>query len=199
MAEAKTRSTRCTVCAHPEVLRINGQIAYGEDIAEIARRFGLGHMSLRRHASGGHISDQVYAAARIGHVEAMDEAVRAGAEEDKAVLERLRSMYAYCSPIWLKMAETGAVRSMVALGDFMLRILDRIARVSGEWAPRPGGVQQINIQNNVQATVIMRDWTINLSRRLISRLAPYPEARAAVIDELEAMVAAPALEFASDN
>lgn len=150
----------CTVCAHKDVEEINRRVVSGDSIAEISRNFGLSDDALRRHADK-HISKFIIASPSAKEATEADILLKK-VEEYEGDARRYRDM-----------AEAnGDIEMALKAVDRALRCVELSSKVRGIINDQP----QINILVNPQ-------W-IELRTLIIKALAPFPEARLAVVNAL---------------
>ena len=94
------RDGRCTVCNHPEAVRIDYLIATGVEIRPLGRKFNINYNSIYNH-SKKHVSDEYRKAIRIGPFGSEEQLRQLCAENGISVLEMLRAMNAGVQSRWL--------------------------------------------------------------------------------------------------
>lgn len=150
----------CTVCAHPERRAIDKALVAGGSLRDIAGQFGLSKSAVERHQAE-HLP-KVLAEAR--------------AHEDVAhaldVVQQLKTINAVSMTV---LKEARDARD----GDLALKAVDRIhkqielqAKLLGELDERP------------QVVLVQSPEWLALRRVIVAALAPYPEARLAIVKAL---------------
>ena len=134
---------RCLVCAQGrsgqiDLGRVEKLLCDGNKISVVARKFGLGDDSLRRHWNG--ISPKRRDFLRAGPL--VRAALATKAEEEQVMtLDHLRIVR---SSLYRALAQALDLRdhsAVAALGGQLTRNIALSAQIIGEWAPRPSAVQ----------------------------------------------------------
>jgi hypothetical protein len=155
----------CTVCIHPNREAIDEALVRGEPNRAIARRVAVTKDALRRHAEA-HLPASLVAIA--GEREA---------EHGRSLLEQVRDLQAEALTILASAKETGRLSLALAAIREASRLLELAGKVSGEIDSGP----TVNVLSLVQSS----DWQL-LRARILGALSDYPDARRAVVLELEA-------------
>ncbi len=152
----------CTVCAHPALADINRALVAGVPFRDIAGQYHLSKSAVERHQAE-HLPKLLTKAAEAAEVrQALD------------VLQQLK---------FVNGAALTVLRDATASGDgeLVLRAVDRVmkqielqAKLLGDLDERP----QVNV-------LVTPEW-VALRGRLVAALAPFPEARMAVAEALDA-------------
>lgn len=149
---------KCTVCAHPRRRDIEVAIATGQSYRAVARQYGTTKDALRRHLDGGHMAQAL----------ARAEAERASEAGD--VLDQLQSLRVRALAMLAEAEGKGDVRAWAAVAREVRECLELQAELLGQ------------LRRGVQVGVVFATpaWR-RLSTALVEALAPYPEARGAVV------------------
>ncbi|WP_243092849.1 hypothetical protein [Thermus hydrothermalis] len=154
---------RCTICTHPQREEIDRALVEGESFRNIAERFGVSLGALHRHRE--HVQDDVQRA-----VEA--KAVQVGV----SVLDRIRELNREARALLDEARSKGRYAAAVQAIGAATRLLELEAKLLGELDERP----------SVQVALVASPEWARLRAVVLEALAPYPEARAALVERLEA-------------
>jgi hypothetical protein len=184
-----SRTGRCQGCNHLERVRIERLLAAGASIKGTARKFAIDHHALRRHWIN-HVSAEARATYIAGAGATKDQLEEIVADESLALIDHYRIVRGSLYKGFGVASEVGDSNSLALLAGRLHENFRDCGRLTGELQRRP----LLNIQNNV---LVNPDYTKAIAR-IVSAVAPYPEAREAVIAalrDLHAMgAAAPMLE-----
>jgi hypothetical protein len=179
-------TNRCTVCGHPERVRIELLLAGGgASHRAIARKYKLSHYAIGRHWNG-HVSDERKVSLVFGPVERERLASRV-AEESSSVIDHFRAIRSGLYDLYSKALEAGDGSTGALLAGRLHEGLNSIAKITGELA------NSSLIQNNTMNIFVSPQFA-ELEAALVRALAPHPQARADVINalrELEARTVQP--------
>ena len=176
MAGQKGSSTgRCQGCNHPERMRIERFLAAGASIKGAARKFDIDYHALRRHWTN-HVSAEARASYVAGAGASKDQLEEIVADESLGLLDHYRIIRGALYKSLSAAAELGDSNSLALLAGRLHENFRDCGRLTGELQRGP----LLNIQNNV---LVNPDYTRAITR-LVSAVAPYPEAREAVIAAL---------------
>jgi transposase-like protein len=156
----------CSVCRHPDRDSIDRALVDGQDsYRDIARHFAVSKDALHRHKEGGHIARALVEAKEAGEVARAD-----------TLLDQVKTLTARAHGILETAERAGDLR--VALGAIREArgCLELLARVMGEIQSGSGSVT-VNISGS-------REW-IAIKETIVRTLAPYPDARDAVVLALD--------------
>jgi hypothetical protein len=159
---------KCGICLHPERGRIDFLVCSGAGVQPTAKKFGVSYDSLRNHVAK-HISQSYRDAVRSGPLQSEEQLRRLVAESGAGVIENLKAIYSGLASRWLHAFEAGDDHKLSLLTGKLHVNLEMQARITKELSP--GG--SVHIQNNY----LMNDVTT-----LLKILAPYPEAKRAIVD-----------------
>jgi len=181
--ERGSRTGRCQGCKHLERARIERLLAAGASIKGTARKFAIDHHALRRHwinhisARKGRVSNDAAGATK----DQLEEIVT---DESLALIDHYRVVRAALYKGFGAASEIGDSNSLALLAGRLHENFRDCSRLTGELQHGP----LLNIQNNL---LINPDYTKAIAR-IVSAVAPYPEAREAVIAALRDLDAASA-------
>jgi hypothetical protein len=179
---------RCQGCNHPERVRIERFLATGAAIKGAARKFAIDYHALRRHWRN-HVSAEARASYVTGAGATKDQLEQFVADESLGLIDHYRIVRGALYKGFTAAVELGDGNFLALLAGRLHENFRDCGRLTGELQRGP----LLNIQNNV---LVNPDYTRAIAR-IVSAVAPYPEARDAVITALRdldaASVAAPAL------
>ena len=179
---------RCQGCNHPERVRIERFLAAGASIKGAARKFDIDYHALRRHWTN-HVSAEARASYAASAGATIDQLEQFVADESLGLIDHYRIVRGALYKGFTAAVELGDGNSLALLAGRLHENFRDCGRLTGELQRGP----LLNIQNNV---LVNPDYTRAIAR-IVSAVAPYPEAREAVIAALRdldsASVAAPAL------
>ena len=177
-----SRTGRCQGCNHLERMRIERLLAAGASIKAAARRFSIDYHALRRHWRN-HVSAEARAAymAGAGATNQLEETV---ADESLALIDHYRIVRGALYKGLSAASELGDSNSLGLLAGRLHENFRDCGRLTGELQRGP----LLNVQNNI---LINPDYTGAIAG-IVSAVAPYPEAREAVIAALRDLDAASA-------
>ena len=183
--EKGSRTGRCRGCNHPERVRIERLLAAGASIKGAARKFAIDHHALRRHWIN-HVSADARAAYIAGAGVAKDQLEEVVADESLALIDHYRIVRGGLYKGFGAASEIGDGNALALLAGRLHENLRDCARLTGELQQGP----LLNVQNNVS---VGPDYARAMAV-IVSAVAPYPEAREAVIAALRDLDAASASE-----
>lgn len=170
-----TPTGRCQGCNHPERVRIERFLAAGASIKGAARKFDIDYHALRRHWRN-HVSAEARATYIAGPAAAKDQLEEIVADESLGLIDHYRIVRGALYKGFSAAAELGDGHALGLLAGRPHENLRDCGRLTGELQRGP----LLNIQNNV---LVNPDYTRAIAR-IVSAVAPYPEAREAVIAAL---------------
>lgn len=147
----------CTVCAHSERSAIDQALITGASYRNIAQRWQVGYTAVARHKE--HVSDAIE---QHSEARALD------------VVTQLKAINGATLAILTEARQTGDARTALAAIDRLQRQIELQAKLLGELDERP----QVNV-------LVLPEW-LAIRAALLQALAPFPAARVAVVDALEA-------------
>jgi hypothetical protein len=166
---------RCQGCKHPERVRIERLLAAGASIKGAARKFAIDYHALRRHWRN-HVSAEARGSYVTGAGASKDQLEEIVADESLALIDHYRIVRGALYNGFSAAAELGDGNSLALLAGRLHENFRDCGRLTGELQRGP----LLNVQNNV---VVNPDYTRAIAR-IVSAVAPYPEAREAVIAAL---------------
>jgi hypothetical protein len=172
---------RCQVCRHEERWRIELLRAGGASIDALAAKFNVDRDAIWRHWKR-HVSDEAKAGYLCGPIELGKLAERA-AEEGGSILDYLAMARTSLVAQLAAMNEAGDARGVVYVAAQLTRTLEAIGRCTGEIGTL---ATNVNITNNTIALVNSPQFA-QVQGIMLRALAPYPDARLAVVDALRAL------------
>jgi hypothetical protein len=176
MARPKgSRTGRCQGCNHVERVRIERLLAAGASIKGAARKFAIDYHSLRRHWRN-HVSAEARSAYIAGAGATKDQLEEIVADESLSLLDHYRIVRGALYKGFTAASELADGNSLALLAGRLHENFRDCGRLTGELQRGP----LLNIQNNV---LVNPDYTRAIAR-IVAAVAPYPEAREAVIAAL---------------
>jgi len=178
---------QCQVCAHPERERIEYLRASGVSIADLAEKFGLQRNAIWRHWHQ-HVSSELKGRLLMGPAQ-LEELRLNAIKESGSVLDHLCILR---SALMAQLTVTGESNSPMALSrvaDTLLRVLTEIGKINGE-VSRLAPIVNINNTTNILNSQPM----VELQGAILTALAPFPEARRAVVAALRGLEGPPVPE-----
>jgi hypothetical protein len=164
-------------------VRIERLLAAGASIKAAARKFAIDYHALRRHWRN-HVSAEARAAYLAGAGAAKDQLEEIVADESLALIDHYRIVRGALYQGLSAASELGDRNSLGLLAGRLHENFRDCGRLTGELQSGP----LLNVQNNV---LVNPDYTRAIAR-IVSAVAPYPEAREAVIAALRDLDAASA-------
>lgn len=187
MAPVRTHA-RCTVCHHPERWRIELLRAGGASLDSLGEKFGVHRDAVYRHWHR-HVPAELKASYLAGPSQLSKLAEKA-AEQGTSVLDNLHAMRVVLMGQMASCAEASDSRGVAYVAGRLTSVLETIARVSGELGDMARSVTVNNITN--VAVLNEHPAFLRVQATLLRALAPYPEARAAVVAALRGADVPPA-------
>jgi len=173
--QSGSRTGRCQGCNHLERVRIERLLAAGASIKGVARKFAIDYHALRRHWRN-HVSAEARAAHIAGAGATKDQLEEIVADESLALIDHYRIVRGALYKGFGAASELGDGNSLALLAGRLHENFRDCGRLTGELQRGP----LLNIQNNV---LINPDYVRTIAR-IVSAVAPFPEARDAVIAAL---------------
>src|SRR5215472_16039931 len=162
-------------CNHRERARIERLLAAGASIKGTARKFQIDYHALRRHWIN-HVSAEARAAYIAGAGATKDQLEEVVAGESLALIDHYRIVRGALYKGFSAASEAGDGSALALLAGRLHENLRDSGRLSGELQRGP----LLNVQNNI---LVNPDYTMAIAR-IVSAVAPYREAREAVIAAL---------------
>src|SRR5215470_349523 len=184
-----SQTGRCQGCNHHERARLERLLAAGASIKGTARKFEINYHALRRHWIN-HVSPEARATYIAGTGATKDQLEEIVADESLALIDHYRIVRCGLYKGFGAASELADPNSLAVLAGRLHENLRDCGRLTGELQHGP----LLNIQNNV---LVSPDYSKAIAR-IVGAVAPYPEARQAVIAALRDLdatnAAVPALE-----
>jgi len=158
-------------------------LAAGASIKGTARKFAIDHHALRRHWIN-HVSADARAAYIAGAGATKDQLEAIVADESLALIDHYRIVRGSLYKGFGAASEVGDSNALALLAGRLHENFRDCGRLTGELQRGP----LLNIQNNV---LVNPDYSKAIAR-VVSAVAPYPEAREAIIAALRELDAADA-------
>jgi hypothetical protein len=175
------RTGKCLGCAHRERTRIERSLAAGASLRATAKKFTISYHSLRRHWLG-HVSREQRAAYVAGSGISRDQLEELVADTDLSILDHLRIIRARLYVGFDAVSDADDRVNLDRLAGRLHENLALSAKLTGELQRGP----LFNIQNNL---MVNPDYSRAIAR-IVAAVAPYAEARSAVITALRELDAA---------
>jgi len=154
--------------------------AGGASLDSLAEKFGVHRDAIHRHYRD-HVSAEMKAGYLAGPVQLQELAAKA-AETGGSVLDHLHAVRTVLMGVMANMTEAGDGRGAAYVAGRLTATLETIARVSGELGDLARTSNTINITN--VAVLAEHPAFLRMQATLLRALAPYAEARAAVVAAL---------------
>jgi hypothetical protein len=168
---------RCQICHHPERVRIEMQHVGGRSIDDIAPEFGVHRDAVWRHMTR-HVTQETKISYLAGPIK-LGELANLAADENKSVIEYLAILRSILFGALDRSARQNKAFEVSRIGKNVLDVLREIGRLTGELSSFAS--QNINVINN-QTLVMNSPIVAELQTELLETLAPYDDARRAVIN-----------------
>jgi hypothetical protein len=157
--------------------------AGGASLDSLATKFGVSRDSIDRHWHR-HVSAELKAGYLAGPVQLQELASKA-ADSGGSVLDHLHAVRTVLMGVMATMTEAGDGRGAAYVAGRLTATLETIARVSGELGDLARSVN-FTINNNV-AVLTEHPAFARVQATLLQALAPFPEARGAVVAALRSL------------
>jgi hypothetical protein len=175
-------SSKCAVCRHDERWRIELLKAGGASLDALAAKFGVSRDSIDRHWHR-HVSLEARASYLIGPGEMATIGERA-IEESDSVLDYLKMCRTTLVGQLAAANEVGDARGAAFVVNALVRTLEALARVSGEVGTL---ATSITFNNNTNIAMVNHPQFASVQATLLRALAPFADARAAVVAALRGL------------
>ncbi|MDO4356535.1 MAG: hypothetical protein Q4E13_08510 [Clostridia bacterium] len=152
----------CSVCAHEQSEQITSELVNGVPLRTLAEKYGLSVGALHRHKQ--HIVAQMANSGDVGEL-----------QEPGTVLKRIADLDERADRLYREAVKNKDLLNATRALKELREIISLYAKLTGE----------LNTQAQVvhQHLHVTPEW-ITLRQQMLSALAPYPEARAALITVL---------------
>jgi hypothetical protein len=181
----KVSHPRCAICRHEERWRIELLRAGGASLDSLAAKFKVDRHAIHRHWHR-HVSDEAKAKMLFGPVEMANLAEKA-AQEGDSVLDYLRMCRSVLAAQLSATSEAGDARGAALVAGQLTRTLETIGRLTGQLSQLAAG--HVTINNHV--AIINSPAFATVQATMLKALAPFPEARVALVEALRTMDEAP--------
>ncbi len=173
----------CTVCSHPERVRIELLIAGGgASHRAVGRKYKLSHYAIGRHWTK-HVTDERKASLVFGPV-AREALASRVAEESSSVIDHFKALRSGLYDLFLKAHEAGDGQTGALLAGRLHENFNSLARLTGEISASPLVQHNTVINNNSLSLRENAEYEL-LQARILHVLESHPDALRAVIAELE--------------
>src|SRR5947199_448313 len=172
------RTGRCQGCNHLERVRIERLLAAGASIKGAARKFAIDYHASRRHWRN-HVSAEARATYAAGAGATKDQLEGIVADESLGLIDHYRIVRAALYRGFSAAAELADSNSLTLLAGRLHENFLDCGRLTGELQRGP----LLNVPNNI---LVNPDYTRAIAR-IVGAVAPYPEAREAVIPALRGL------------
>ncbi len=173
---SRPRGPRCTVCQAPERWRVELLRAGGASFESLATKFNLGADAIARHWNK-HVTADAKATYLAGPAQLDALATRAAAEGD-SVLDYLRIVRTSLLSSLAACSEAGDARGVALVAGTLIAALEKIGKLTGQIAAIAQGSTTVNI------ALVNSPQFITMQAEILRALAPFGEARAAVVAAL---------------
>ena len=174
---------RCTVCNHPDLLKIEFQLANGGcSYRGLAQAFGLNYNAVENHHKA-HMSPARLTTLRLKNPLENDQVLQdLSAKAGVSALENLRAVHAGVISRWLNALETKSDQYFISLTAQARANIELMAKLGKELAPSQTNVV---VQNNIGP--FERPEYVDAIATIVAALRPFPEARRAVAEALRSL------------
>jgi hypothetical protein len=179
-ARKLTTAKRCTVCSHPDRVLIEATRIAGASLDTISAKYKVSRDSIWRHMSK-HVSDDL----RAEYLAAipLKELAERAAVEGVSVLDHFRIVRSVLMTQFQLAASVNDRNACATLAGRLTEVLRAIGSISGEMSNLAVNNLTINNTTNILNSPIFA----SLQANLLHALAPFPEARGAVVAALRQM------------
>jgi hypothetical protein len=170
--------SRCTVCRHTDKWRIELLKAGGASLESLGRKFNLAPDAIWRHWKN-HVSPEARASYLIGPAD-MEALAEKAAEEGDSVLDYLRMCRGTLVAQMAAMNDAGDARGAAYVAVSLAKVLEAMARVTGEIGDLARSSVNFNVTNNLVLKLEEHPEFPSFQVNLMRALAVFPDARVAV-------------------
>jgi hypothetical protein len=170
----------CQICRHPDRVLIEQTRVAGASLDNIARKYNCHRDAIHRHMRN-HVPEDLKAEYLAG-VDLKKLAQKA-ADEGMSVLQYLSIVRATLMSEFQLSAAVHDRHATSALAGRLVEVLRSIGSISGELGDM--AMRSITVNGNIN--ILNNPVLANLQANILRALAPFPEARAAVVGALRAM------------
>jgi len=166
----------CTICPHPQRVRIERTLANGAAVRSVAHQFGVGYHSVWRHWRN-HVSAEQRARYSMGPGATLEKLAKQVADENITLVDHYRIIRAQLYAGFDAASAAGDRLTLDRLAGRLHENLRDCARLTGE-------IQRgtFFVQNNIAIT--QDPGFAQAVAAIVCAVSPYPEARRAVISAL---------------
>jgi hypothetical protein len=175
------KGPRCSICDHPDRWRIELLRAGGASLDSLAEKFSVSRDAIHRHWAK-HVHDDAKASYLAGPSQ-MEALHAKAAAEGESVLDYFRIVRTALVSAMTACSEAGDARGVALVSGQLIATLEKIGKVTGEISAI---ASTVNITNN-NVAIINSPIFARLQAGVLRALAPFPTARAAVLDEMRAL------------
>src|ERR1019366_5392834 len=186
LAKRRPRPSTWQVWPHDERWRLEFLPAGGGGFDWVAEKFDVSRDSVHRHWNL-HVTPQMKASYLCGPAQLLQLGEKA-AEEGDSVIDHLRMIRTVLTGQLAAMTEAGDGRGAAYVAGRLTATLETIARITGEMGEL--GRSTINVTNN-NIAVLNSPQFATLQATMLRALAPFPDARSAVVLALRDLDAEP--------
>jgi hypothetical protein len=175
---------RCSICKHSDVERIERLLSGGASLKACARKFALAYHSLRRHARN-HLTAEQRAKHIAGAALSRDELAEEVADESIGYLDHYRITRGH---LYRGIRVADEAKDLSLLSGLVGRLHENLrdsARLTGDLQRGP-----LLAINQTTVNFLANPDAARAVACIVSAVAPYPEARAAVVAALRVLDAA---------
>lgn len=173
--------SRCQVCRHAERWRIELLRAGGASLDSLADKFSVHRDAIHRHYRD-HVTPEMKANYLCGPAQLAELAEKAAVEGD-SVLDHLKMIRTVLSGQLVAMTEAGDGRGAAYVSGRLTATLEVIAKITGEL----GDLARSHLTINGNVAIVNSPEFAKVQALMLKALAPYPEARGAVVLALRDM------------
>jgi hypothetical protein len=167
---------RCQICRHEDRWRIELLHASGASFTSLAAKFGVDRDAIWRHWHQ-HVTAEMKAGYLAGPVQLQDLAAKA-ADTGGSVLDHLHAVRTVLMGHLANATEAADGRAAAYIAGRLTATLETIARISGEL----GDLARSTTYNITNVAVLQENPAfIRMQATLLKALAPFPDARNAVV------------------
>jgi hypothetical protein len=170
------RHPRCQVCGHKDRYRIECAKVAGRGLDDVAKEFNIHRDALWRHMQR-HVAPET----KIGYLAGpakLSELANLAADENKSLIEYLAIVRSIIFGQLDRSAQRDKPYEVERLSGRAVEVLQAIGKITGELSAFTS--QNISVTNNT-AIVMNSPVMAELQANLMTALAPFPDARKAVI------------------
>jgi hypothetical protein len=170
---------RCTVCGHPDRVLIESTHVAGASLDAIGNKYGVSRDAVHRHCRN-HLPDEL----RAEYLAAipLKELAAKAADEGVSVLEHFRIVRSVLMTQFQLAASVHDKHATAQLAGRLTEVLRAMGQITGEMGNL--AANSITIHNT---TIMNSPVFASLQANLLQALAPFPDARAAVVTALRQM------------